>query len=114
MSAKSVINPFKVVDAQSMTTEVISLPTAITSQDNVAYQVTYSGSPTGSFNVEATLDGTTWSTLVFSPAMTAANSASPFLININQVPYAQLRLKYTPSSGTGTMTAIVMAKRLGG
>jgi hypothetical protein len=114
MSAKGILNPYPVITAEDMSADITSLPSVVTSLDNIAYQVVYTGSPVGVFNVEASLDGTNWTVLVFEAEINTTNSPSPFLININQLPYAQVRLTYTADSGSGSLSAMVMAKRLGG
>lgn len=114
MSVKGVVGPYTVVTNQTMASAITSLPTVVLGMDNASYQVTYSGSPVGAFTVESSNDGASWSALVFSTTVDTTTASSPFLINLNQLPYAQIRLRYTPTSGSGTMNAIVVAKRLGG
>lgn len=114
MSSKAVTQPFQVVTNGDMSGTVISLESSVTTQDNAGYQVSYTGSPVGEFTVEATIDGVNWSALDFGTPMTVDLSPSGFLINMNQLPYAKIRLKYVPDSGSGTMQATAMVKRLGG
>lgn len=114
MSSKAVTQPFQVVVDGNMATEVISKVTTVNTQDNAAYQVVYTGAPDGTFLVEATINGSSWTPLVFATPITVSNSPSPFLINMNQLPYHQIRLRYVPTGGTGTLQVHTMAKRLGG
>ena len=114
MSVKGVINPYQVIDSPDMTVSITSRPTVVLGQDNVSYQVSYTGSPVGEFFVEASNDGINWASLTFVTPITTGGSPNPFLININQIPYAQIRLRYAPDSGSGTLSAVVAAKRLGG
>lgn len=114
MSAKAVTQPYQVVTNGDMSGTVTSLVTTVNTQDNAGYQVKYSGTPTGSFFVDASINGVDWEALAFSPAPVAVGAAGSFLINMNQLPYHLIRLRYVPTSGSGTLQAWTMAKRLGG
>ena len=114
MSEKSFVTNFKVIEAQDMTNPITSLPSRTAAQDNLAYQIIYTGTPSGTFLVEATLNGTDWTALAFASPITTNTAPSGSLININQSPYSQIRIRYVPTSGTGTLTVIYASKRLGG
>ena len=114
MSSKAVLPVYKTVDNQSMATTVISLVTDVQSVDNIGIQITFTGNPTGDFYVEGSVNNVTWVPLSFSPAPVAAGVGDDFLFNIKQFPYPKLRVRYAPTSGTGTLNAWVFAKRLGG
>lgn len=84
----------------------------------MAFQVLWSGgaaSPVGAFTVEASLDGANWTVLSFGSAISQSGDSGGHLININQCPFEELRVKYTRSSGTGSivLTVYVTAKGLG-
>lgn len=112
MARKNVALPYQLLDGESMGASITSAATNVTYTDVVGYQLKWTGTPTGTFDVEATVDGTNWEALTLSPAPQATGAAGGTLINLNQVPYAQVRLKYTRTSGTGNLTAWVMTKTL--
>lgn len=115
MSVKSVIKPYLVLSAGDMSGSLTTLATNISSSDNIGYQVDFTGVPNGTFSVEGTINGTTWQGLTLTPAApVAAGAAGGFVVNLNQVPYEQIRLVYTRTSGTGSLTVWAMSKRLGG
>lgn len=114
MSVKGLIPHYAVLTAGDMSTSLTTLVTSVGATDNVAYQLVYTGSPVGTFLVEASINGTDWSALTFSTAITTSSAPSGSLININQIPYRQLRLRYVPTSGTGSLTVWFEGKRLGG
>lgn len=114
MSTKAVVQPYQVVINGAMSGTIIGAETTVSTQDNAGYQVTFTGTPTGSFFVDATINGTDWSALSFSPAPAASGAADSFLINMNQLPYHKIRLRYVPTSGSGTLNAWAIVKRLGG
>jgi hypothetical protein len=99
-------------------------------RDSVAIQLQWSGTPNGTFYVQGSLDynpGTpqseggvnagTWTTVpvvdVNNNPPVASGSAGSILINMNQVAFPWLRVQYTNSSSTGTLTGYVGAKSLG-
>ena len=114
MSQKAVIKPYAVLTAGDMSGNLTTLATNVESSDNIGYQIVYSGSPTGVFNIEGTIDGLHWTALTFSSQPTTANAPTGTLFNLNQLPYLQTRLSYTATSGSGSLTVYVMSKRLGG
>jgi len=115
MSAKAVIKPFQVVTDGNMSGDVTSLPTDIESVDAVGYQVVFTGTAVGDFEVHGSINGTNWEALdLGSPSPEAAGVGGSFVISLSLIPYSKLRLKFVRTSGSGTLNAWVMAKRLGG
>jgi hypothetical protein len=103
--------PKKIITDGDMSSDVTSQVMHLRIFDNIGLQVGWSGSPVGTFTVEASNNDTDYAELVMD-AMTTANSPNPFLISINQFPYRTLRLKYTATSGSGTLNAWGSAKGL--
>lgn len=101
--------------------------------DSVCYQLSWTGSPTGTFSVQVSLDhaqsdtGTvlnagTWTDVTLSylsggtivTATTIPTSVgSPVFIDLALLTSPWVRVKYTASSGSGTLVAYVSAKALG-
>lgn len=88
--------------------------------DVEAVQVNYTGSPSGSFSVQGSVDGINYATLYVSvngvpPSASVAVTAnpSPILFDIYGSGIEWLQLVYT-GSGTGSFSAFVCGKRLGG
>lgn len=75
-----------------------------------ALEAIWTGTPTGTFSVDGSLDKVTWyptNTSVNNPA----GSASSTLINIGfPIGFRWLRLSYTNASGVGALTVNGMAK----
>ena len=121
MSSRPFLKPFKAIDNGDMSADIISTPTILTNLSMVSYQVTWSGStPVGSVTVEASNDYTldasgkvlnagTWSEVVGTSANVSGDTGKG-MINLNSMPAYAIRLKYTFTSGTGTLNAIVVAK----
>lgn len=78
-----------------------------------ALEAVWTGSPTGTFSVDASLDGTTWyptGTTVNSPA----GGADSTLINLSGMGFCYVSLKYTRTGGTGSLTVTAYGKAGGG
>jgi hypothetical protein len=132
MSSRPQFNPtpvFTAVTGQSMATSLISLPTIILKLSLVSYGVSWTGStPVGALSVQVsndysqnaagqTLNAGTWNTVPFEDSTGAivtsvavtGNTGNGF-INIRDIAAYAVRLVYTATSGTGTISAIVNAK----
>lgn len=130
MSVKQVSPPFQLCASASMsgTNIYISSVTGILYRDSVAYQMTWTGIPTGTFDVQGSVDynaglpqsagdlnNGTWTSVALTPAPTATGSggASNILINMNQLSFPYVRIQYTNSTGSGVMAIYTTAKSLG-
>lgn len=82
--------------------------------DNIGIQLVWTGTPTGTFIIQVSNDNTTWGTLSpTSPStISAGGSASDAEISLNQLPWKYLRVKYTRSSGTGTLQGYITGKEV--
>lgn len=129
MSSRPLIKPMKVINAQSMATNITSLPTIIQMLSAPSYSYSWSGStPVGTISVQISndysqnADGSvqnagTWTSIYFqlngsttvSSAPVSGNSGTGFIDVPITGAYA-IRTVYTAGSGTGTLTAIINAK----
>lgn len=85
-----------------------------------AIQAVWTGTPTGTFSVDGSIDNvqnpsqvTNWfptGTSVNNPA----GSADSTLINLQGVGFSWLRLSYTAGSGSGSLSVLFFAKAGGG
>lgn len=115
MARKNVLTPYHwLVDGDMSSATLTSEETEVTYTDNVGISVSWTGDAIGTFAVEASIDGSNWSSLSFSSTPAANGSADTHLLNLNQIPYKSIRLKYTRTSGSGTLNSYVMYKQTGG
>lgn len=101
---KDVIVPLHILKAGSMSGNLTSDTINVQYLDNIGIQVSWTGSPTGTFQVRGTVDGVNFIALTFDPVLEAATgSADSFLINLNQFPFKSYQVGYVAGSGTGTL-----------
>jgi hypothetical protein len=93
-----------------MAVSVTSPVLTIKLQDNVSFQAKWTGSPVGTFYVDISIDYDpntknpgTWTTLPLDPVITASGVADDALFELNQLGMPAVRLRYVPTSGSGTL-----------
>lgn len=117
----NLLQPVKIIDAQSMASGITSSAVEIKSQDNVGVQLHWTGTPTGAFDIQISsnhrqdAEGNiqvpgNWISLVLNPTITASGSADDAYVDLNQMSALYMRIVYARSSGTGTLDAYVVAK----
>lgn len=121
-SSKPLISRLKVIDAQSMTgtSTINSSSVKCTGLDSASIQLSWSGTPNGTFAVQipATFDVSggvvTWATLPVTntsgSTLTAAGSAGNHQIDVPLLSFSDIRVSYTNSSSTGTLDAWITLK----
>ena len=114
---KDLLPAITLVPATSMTGNIASPSLDVRGWDNVDLELIASGSPTGTFQVDCAIVGAapavpTWVTLSLSPAPAVTGSASNILIELNQTGCQYIRVRYTFSSGTGSLTVMASAKQI--
>ncbi len=101
------------IPTQSLAASFNTIPTSVKYQDNLSYQININTTNSvGTFELQGSNDGVTYDNLTLAGVVNAANDVS--LININQFPFAWMRLSYTATTaGTGTCQIILMARNVG-
>lgn len=92
----------KHVDAGDMSSDVTGASIDCRNMEFMTFQFIFTGSPTGTFTIEASLDGSTWTTLGLS-TISASGSAGNHLVDLYNVNYQYVRPVYTASSGSGSL-----------
>lgn len=117
MSArKNVIIPYHLVQGGDMSSSFVSKPVGVQYLDNSGVQVKFSGNAVGVFSVEASINYDPvkqvgdFVELDFGGPITTDESS--FLINMKQLPYSFIRVKYTSTSGSGSCDIWTTAKEL--
>lgn len=127
MSRKITLSPKHFVVAGDMSASITSTPLIIQQEDSVAIQLNFTGTPTGTFQVQGSLDYVppqpnfadqptatgNWVNLTLSPVPIAAGAPDNILIDLYALSFPYIRLVYTRTSGSGTLEAYVSCKALG-
>lgn len=108
--SKKVIEPSLVLKNGDLSqATLVSSSTVVKYMDNVSYQAVYSGTATGTFDVEVSHDGVNYSPLGLAVPLAGG---SPQFIDINQTGAAHIRFTYKRTAGTGTINVTVTAKEI--
>lgn len=100
-----------------MAASILSNPQRIQFQDNVGIELIWTGTPTGSFTVEISIDydperhiAGNWVNLPLSPSIGAVGTPDVAYIDLNQLSAPYIRVRFTRTAGTGTLDCYVAAK----
>ena len=112
-----------VITAASMASTITqTIPINLKYIDKVAIQLNFTGTPTGAFTINASVDhlqdqsgnvlnAGTFIPMSFSTPPVASGAAGNIILDITTaVPYIQII--YTPSGGTGTLDAYITGKSI--
>ncbi len=99
--------------AMASTNVIYSQIIDVSIYDNIGLEVTWSGTPTGVFQVMVSNHGVSFYALTFDPVLgQPGGSAGGYAVDLNQLPFKYVMLKYTNSSGSGSLTVYGQAKEL--
>jgi hypothetical protein len=96
-------------------------PSNLDLYDNVSYQVVWTGTPVGTIQVDVSndynpqLNTGTWTDITAQltpPPVNPSGSAGNHAIDLHQLPFAYVRLRYVHASGSGQVTVTYKAKAL--
>lgn len=95
----------------SGTNTYTSLPINIKNVDNVGLQLIWTGTPTGTFTILHSPDGTLYDSITVNPSITQpAGSAGHWSVVLQQDPYQWVQVQYVNASGSGTVDVKTCAK----
>ena len=85
----------------------------VSRMDNAGLEVTWTGSPVGTFQVMVSNSGINFYALTFNPALAQpAGSAGGYAVDLNQLPFKYFMLQYTNTSGSGVLNVYAQVKDL--
>lgn len=121
MSRKNVVNPHKIFDAEDISVSATSSSTNVKKMDKASIRLDWSGSSlNGEVTVQASNDdlapsdsAKSWYDVDMGSTITISGVSGDHLLVFNELPFSDIRLVYTSSAGTGTLTAILSAKVVG-
>lgn len=108
---KNVLPPYKALSAGDLSqATVASSATNIEGYDNVAIQINATGTPTGTFSVQGSVDNTNWIAIDLPTAPTLSGAADQILVNLAALAFPYIRTVYTKTSGTGAADVWITGK----
>ncbi len=117
MSRKHVVKYQAFTDLSASVSQT-SAPTNVENTDGVSYHVKFSSPSSGTFSVQArnadlkSTDTVAWYDLNFAVPLTVT-SETDVQILLNSTPFKEIRLVWTPSSGSGLINAYLVMKTVG-
>jgi hypothetical protein len=113
MGRKSLVHGFKMLDAVAASSAQTSAATNVEQVDKLSIHCLFTNASSGTFIVEArngSKDG--WYALDFGVPLTVTAETNVQIV-LNESPFTDIRLTWTPSSASGTMTASLTMKAVG-
>ena len=80
--------------------------------DNISYEISWTGTTLGVLKIEASISGQIWYEIPGIAWVQPAGSPGNILVNLSQQAYQYVRMTYTRTSGTGTITSWFATKTL--
>jgi hypothetical protein len=115
LARKNVVYGWKAFDAVSLASSQTSAETEVGGEDYGSIYLFWTGSsPVGTITIEAKNGGGgTYRALDFGSAISISGASGNHEIILNEMPFTHLRIVYTRSSGSGSLTANVTFKSKG-
>jgi len=123
MSRKNVTKPYKIFDAVDISANQTSKIMNVERQDKGSIIIDWTGTtPIGVLTIEARNfnkqktdedTNTAFVTLDFGSAINVTGNTGNHIIAFNEMPYTELRLVFTRTSGIGNLTATTTLKVVG-
>ena len=91
--------------AMASTNTIYSQILDISTIDNFGLEVTWTGTPTGTFQVMVSNSGINFYALTFNPALgQPGGSGGGYAVDLNNLPFKYIMLQYANASGTGVLS----------
>lgn len=126
MARKHSLPPHNMLLDADMSGSLLSAPTNVSQIDQAIIFLNWSGGAEGEFTVEGAQVKSTelradsplpasivWNTLSFGSTVLAEIGNDNHELVFTQLPFTHIRIRYTPSAGTGTLNATISGKSLG-
>ena len=118
---KLTLNYQNIVNGDMSQASIVSAVSSIAYLDNIGVQLSWTGTPTGTFAIQVSADYQqdqnknvtnvgNWIPLILSPAPAASGAAGTAYIDLNQLSAPWIRVVYTKTSGTGTLQGFINGK----
>lgn len=117
MARKNLIPSFKLIDAEAMDGNITSEVVNVQNMDIASIHLAWSAgsTPVGTVTVQARNGASdTWYDLDFGSAISVSGNSGDHQIILSEMPFTDIKVTYTRSSGDGTLNGYITAKQIGG
>lgn len=111
-NSKNFLPVYPIVTAGDMSASITSSTTDIRYTDDVGVQLTWTGTPTGTFSVNVSTDKVNWVPLALPSSPVAAGAPGSIYLDLFALSAPYIQTTYTPVSGTGVLSANIVAKAI--
>jgi hypothetical protein len=119
MSRKHLVSKYKMLDAVDATVSQTSTKSNVEQLDSASIHVKFSAANSGTLTVEARNGSypaheaeVNWYALQFGAPLTITAETDVQIV-LSIMPFSEIRLKWAPSAGAGTMTSVLTMKTVG-
>jgi len=111
------------LDAVDITSNQLSSATNVTNLDRCSISLAWTGggTPVGTVTVEARQKDANkasadqdWFTVDFGATISISGNSGSHLLIMDNLDFTDIRVRYTATSGSATLTAVLTAKQVGG
>lgn len=115
MARKNVLKSYKMIDAGDLSGNITSSQTSVINMDKASIVLAWSGtSPIGAVELQARNgEDDAFRALDLGAVVSISGDSGNHRILLNELPFTDIRLVYTATSGTGSVDAIITAKTQG-
>lgn len=115
MSRKSLIHSYKFFDSQAVSADATSSSTTVDQLDYCSIDFSWSASTLAATLYVQVKNGSkgNWRSLDFGSTISISGTSGSHEIQINSLPFTDLRLFVDHSSGSGTVNAVITSKSMG-
>lgn len=106
----NVLYPVSLIKDGDMSGDITSIPLEIRLQDNIGFQLIWTGTPVGTFDVQISADKIIWNSIPLATIISANGTADTAYIDLMQLSAFYIRLVYNRTSGTGILNAQGLGK----
>ena len=114
MSRKHIAQKFNVIEAGDLSGNLTSAITDCEQMDRISYTGVWSGTGvSGAVKVFKSDDKVNWSEMPMNATLTLSGTSGDFLLECTEVNFKYIKLTYTFSTGTGSLTVSYHANTIG-
>lgn len=116
MARKNIVPSFKMIDAGDLSGNLTSNIVNVQNMDKASVHVEWAGTaPVGTITVQARNGASDpWYDLTFGAPIAVSGASGDHQIIFNELPFTDIQLLYAATSGSGSLTATVTLKQVGG